>query len=55
MIIASHDSINGNYDKFIDMFKSYAKSLSEEEQKDNIEKYILDNNLKSEIYELIKK
>jgi len=55
MIVASHDSINGNYDKFTNMFNNCAKSVTKQEQRENVEKYILDKNLKSKIYELINK
>jgi len=54
MIIASHDSINGNYDKFMKMFKKYSIPLSKEEQIKNIETYILDKNLKNTMLNLLK-
>ncbi|MCL2859795.1 MAG: hypothetical protein FWF46_04400 [Oscillospiraceae bacterium] len=54
MIIASHDSINGNYDKFMEMFKKYSMPLSKEEQIKNIKTYILDKNLKTTMLNLLK-
>jgi len=55
MIIASHDSIKGNYDKFLKMFNEYSLPLSKEEQIDNIKTYILDKNLKHEMIERVSK
>ena len=55
MIIASHDSIKGNYDKFLKMFREYSKPLSKEEQVDNIKTYILDEKLKYEMIERVSK
>lgn len=49
MIIASHESINGDYTKFLKMFKECSKPVSKEEQRSNIDTYILNNDLKSEI------
>lgn len=39
MIVASHDSINGNYTKFKDMFKKNSKILSESEKLEYINIY----------------
>ena len=45
MIIASHDGINGDYNKFLDMFKINSKPISKEEQMKYIEIYIKDKNI----------
>lgn len=39
MIIASHDSINGNYGKLRNMFKSNSHFLIDKERKEYIELY----------------
>ena len=49
MIIASHDSINGSYDKFLNMFRKTARPLSKEEQLKAIDDYIKSNELKNKI------
>jgi len=54
MIIASHDSINGNYNKFLEMFKNCSSPISKEEQLKSVETYILSNELKNKILTLIK-
>ena len=42
MIIASHDSINGNYKKLKEMFKSNSHSVNNEERKEYINIYCSD-------------
>lgn len=52
MIIASHDSINGNYEKLMSMFKNNSSILSEEKQNEYIEMYCSEK-LKNAIKEFI--
>ena len=46
MIIASHESINGQMDKLSTMFDNIAMSISKEEQMKAIEDYIESTKLK---------
>ena len=39
IIIASHESINGNYEKLLNMFKSNSKKLTEKERLEYIDIY----------------
>ena len=43
MISASHDSINGNYDKLRHIFKKNSKILSNKEKLENINIYCSEN------------
>ena len=54
MIIASHDSINGNYNKFLEMFTKCSSPISKEEQLESVETYILSNELKNDLLILLK-
>ncbi len=49
MIVASHESINGNYKKLKDMFKNNSRDLSKEEKLEYINIYCSD-----ELKEIIK-
>ena len=42
MIVASHESINGDYKKLKDMFKNNSHNLSEDEQLEYINIYCSD-------------
>ena len=53
MIIASHDSINNDYDKLIKMFTTHSKLISKKEQLDFIELYV-SKNLKEKLIGLLK-
>jgi len=53
MIIASHESINGDYDNLTKMFKKHSKILNKEEQFYYIELYILSESLINKLKDIV--
>ena len=49
MIEISHESLSGNYDKMINLFKKNAAKISKEEQIQKIKNIIIDNKIKDQL------